>query len=247
MQELILVKNVDGEPLASSRTIAHVFKKEHKDVLKAIRNHEISEEFRERNFTLSSYKTAQNKKKPKYLMTRDGYSMIIMSFTGKKAVEWKEKFIMAFNAMEKALLLTRRLPKTFAESLRMLADEVDKNQLLESKIESDKPLVEFASQIKESNDSISIGEFAKILSKNGYEIGQNNLFKKLRELKLIFLSNRKNVPYQNAIKSGWLKLDEFSTEIVKNETNELINKLCTKITVTGKGQVYISKRLGIKG
>ena len=130
MQELILVKNVDGKPLASSRTIAHVFGKDHSDVLKKIRKLEMSNNFRSGNFSDGHYIDSNGDEQPKFLMTRDGCSMIVMSFNGKKAVEWKEKFIMAFNAMEKALLITRRLPKTFGESLRMLADQVDKNVLV---------------------------------------------------------------------------------------------------------------------
>lgn len=147
-----------------------------------------------------------------------------------------------------------QLPKTDLEkelliqqAMQFQAEKIDRlqkqNQLLENKIQEDKPLIEFASNIQESSDAISIGEFAKILSKNGYVIGQNNLFKKLRELKMIYCKRDKNIPYQHAIEAGWFKYDEFNKKITLKETEEVIDKICTKITITGKGQVYVERKL----
>jgi Rha family phage regulatory protein len=95
----------NGVPVVSSRYIADTFGKEHKDVLEVIRkatefNSGLSENFRQRNFTPSSYKNEQNKKQPEYLLTRDGFSYIAMGFTGKKAAQFKEAYINAFNQME---------------------------------------------------------------------------------------------------------------------------------------------------
>jgi len=166
--------------------------------------------------------------------------------TRKKVEEYQEECFHVLHGYwfgKKVSQEELKLPQNYREALKALLYEVEEKEKLQEKIEADKPLVEFAGKIQESNDAISIGEFSKILSKNGYMIGQNNLFKKLRELKLIFISNRKNIPYQSAVNSGWFKYDEFSKEVIKDETGEVINKLCTKITVTGKGQVYISNRL----
>lgn len=55
-------------------------------------------------FFKSEYISAQNKKLPEYLMNRDGFSLLVMGFTGKAAFEWKLKYITAFNAMEKQLM-----------------------------------------------------------------------------------------------------------------------------------------------
>ena len=52
------------------------------------------------NFADSSYKNEQNKKQPEVLMTRDGFTFLAMGFTGKKAAQWKEQYIAAFNQME---------------------------------------------------------------------------------------------------------------------------------------------------
>lgn len=87
----------------TSRKIAEVFEKRHADVLRDIENMNCSEEFRQRNFALSSYKTEQNKNQKEYVVTKDGFVMLAMGYTGLKAMEFKEKYINAFNTMEEEL------------------------------------------------------------------------------------------------------------------------------------------------
>ena len=89
--------------VVSSLDIAETFEKRHDDVLKSIRNLECSEEFRLRNFAESSYTNSQNKKQPMYYVTRDGFTLLAMGYTGEKAMKFKEAYIKQFNAMEKML------------------------------------------------------------------------------------------------------------------------------------------------
>ena len=104
MNEIVL-KEENGQVLASSREVAEKFGKNHKEVLRAIKN--ISKEISTAQFCalfkLSSYKASNGKKNPEYLMNRDGFSLLCMGFTGKKALEWKLKYINAFNMMEEKL------------------------------------------------------------------------------------------------------------------------------------------------
>lgn len=130
-----------------------------------------------------------------------------------------------------------------AEAAEAWAKQFREKEKAQLELKEAQPQIAFAKAIQESNDAISIGEFAKILNKNGYEIGQNRLFEKFRELKLIYLRGGKNVPYQTAIEAGWLKFDEFNKKIILTETKEVVDKLCTKITITGKGQVYVEGKL----
>lgn len=97
------VREEKGQVFTTSRMVAAKFSKQHKDVLKAIQNLECSSEFRERNFAPSSYVSAQGKEMPEFRLTRDGYMILCMGFTGSEAMRIKEAFIGAFNAMEKAL------------------------------------------------------------------------------------------------------------------------------------------------
>ena len=103
-----LVQTNEGNVFTTSLIIAQAFDKNHYDVLKAISNLECSAEFNERNFTAVEYKDAKGEMRPAYHITRDGFAFLAMGFTGKKAAAWKEKFLEAFNAMERAL--TQRRP-----------------------------------------------------------------------------------------------------------------------------------------
>lgn len=96
-----IVKNIKGNAMTTSRDVAHVFGKEHKNVLQAIENLDCSDDFNELNFQPVKYIDEKGEKRPMYQMTRDGFSFLVMGFRGKKAAEFKEKFIQKFNAMEK--------------------------------------------------------------------------------------------------------------------------------------------------
>lgn len=99
-----LVQIKQGHPVVSSKKIAEAFSKVHRNVTRDIENLDCSDDFRVRNFTPSSYTSPQNKVLPCYEMTRDGFAFLCMGFTGKEAAEWKEKYIEAFNSMERSLL-----------------------------------------------------------------------------------------------------------------------------------------------
>ena len=99
----IILSTQNGEPVASSRDVAERFGKEHKDVLRSIKNLTAQNCALLTMFHKTEYTTAQNKKATMYLMNRDGFSLLAMGFTGKEAVQWKLKYIEAFNQMEKQL------------------------------------------------------------------------------------------------------------------------------------------------
>lgn len=95
----------EGEARVSSLDIARHFGKAHKDVLRAV-DHIVSDsgdEFARRNFTPSSYLNEQNREFRFYEMTRDGWVLLVMGFTGPDAMQWKLRYIEAFNAMESEL------------------------------------------------------------------------------------------------------------------------------------------------
>lgn len=74
------------------------------EVLRDIRELECSDDFRVGNFAESSYFNSQNKKQPMCVMTRDGFTLLVMGYTGEKAMKFKEAYIRQFNAMEKVLI-----------------------------------------------------------------------------------------------------------------------------------------------
>lgn len=100
----IMKLNKEEITAVTSLDIAETFGKRHADVLRDVERIECSDDFRERNFALSSYKSLQNKTFPMYLITRDGFTLLVMGYTGEKAMKFKEAYIRQFNAMEKALV-----------------------------------------------------------------------------------------------------------------------------------------------
>lgn len=87
----------DSKPMTDSLTIALAFEKRHDKVLRDIRSLKCSEPFRLANFGESSYENKQGRKMPSYVITFDGFAMLAMGYTGKKAMEFKERYINEFN------------------------------------------------------------------------------------------------------------------------------------------------------
>lgn len=92
---------LDGVPVVSSRRVAELFNREHKNVLASIETCGCSIEFNRLNFKPTYYKDSQGRKQPEILMTKDGFAFIVMGFTGKKAAQFKEAYIKCFNEMER--------------------------------------------------------------------------------------------------------------------------------------------------
>lgn len=102
--QLIVKHKVKGEdvPVTTSRKVAEFFEKEHKNVIQSIENL-IAEKSAVKNmFMLSTYKVRGRDFK-EYLLTFDGFSLLVMGFTGPKALEFKLAYIKAFNEMKKEL------------------------------------------------------------------------------------------------------------------------------------------------
>lgn len=89
--------------VVTSLDVAETFEKEHRRILQDIRELGCSEEFRQHNFVQSEYLNRQNHKQPMYYITRDGFTLLVMGYTGEKAMKFKEAYIRQFNAMEATL------------------------------------------------------------------------------------------------------------------------------------------------
>lgn len=101
MNELVKIKN--NQVVVSSRQVAEKFGKLHKDVLENIREIIKAENSALTFYQENTYKAGTGKSYPEYLMNRDGFSLLVMGFTGKDALHWKMKYIAAFNEMEAKL------------------------------------------------------------------------------------------------------------------------------------------------
>lgn len=136
MNELVQVKN--NEAVCSSLEVAVKFNKEHSKVIRSIE--QIKENSSSQNwlqcFKLSAYRDASGRNNKMYLMNRDGFALLVMGFNGKRALEWKWKYIEAFNKMES--IIREKSTETWLTSRQ--------NGMLTRKSETDviKQLVEYA-------------------------------------------------------------------------------------------------------
>lgn len=88
------------QAVVSSRVIAGKFGKQHQHVTQAIENLTSENPLVKNMFTKSRYENGRGRAYKEYLMNRDGFSLLVMGFTGKEALDWKLKYIDAFNRME---------------------------------------------------------------------------------------------------------------------------------------------------
>lgn len=215
----------------SSREIADLTGKRHADVLEAIRNMEPAwEKVTERKFSLSVYTDSTGRKLPCYELNKEETLFVATKFND----EARAILILRWKELEEKNQIGFSIPTTFAEALRLAADKEEQLQEANKKLEEQKPQVLFAKALETSNQSILIGQLAKILKQNGIDIGQNRLFEKLREEGYLMKSGEQyNGPTQ---KSMDLNLFETKTTTVNNPDGSVRVTRTTK--VTPKGQSY---------
>ena len=97
------IQVIDDRIMTTSLAVAKVFEKRHDNVLRDIQGLGAPEDFTRLNFEGSEYSDSTGRKLPMYLITRDGFTILAMGFTGKRAMEFKIKYIEAFNRMEEEL------------------------------------------------------------------------------------------------------------------------------------------------
>ncbi|MDH4503940.1 phage regulatory protein [Pseudomonas aeruginosa] len=100
----VSVEIIGGKPTTTSLDVAKHFRKRHDNVLRDIKNLECPEDFALLNFEECSRTGANNRPEPYVRMTRDGFTLLCMGFTGKEAMHWKVAYINAFNKMEQAII-----------------------------------------------------------------------------------------------------------------------------------------------
>lgn len=116
----IFVRN--GIPVVSSRDVAKMFNKEHKNVLRDIDNLDCSPDFTRLNFEQCTYHNRKNVSQREYLMTKDGLVFLVMGFSGKEAATFKERYIGAFNYMAESLRTRGALKTSYWPMMEAVKD-----------------------------------------------------------------------------------------------------------------------------
>lgn len=232
MEALVKVEN--NQIVTDSRSVAEHFGKRHNDVTEVIRKLLATEKSVTKMFHESKFEY-RGQEFPMYLMNRDGFSLLVMGFTGAKALEWKLKYIEAFNEMEKQLVNknTLALPDFTnpVEAARAWANEYEAKQKALTENAVMKPKADFYDTVANTESLFSMADVAKTLDMG---LGRNKLFAFLRDKGIL---DKDNHPYQKYVDAGYLRLIENHC---KAGDNDVVYK-CTY--VKQKGIDYIRKIL----
>lgn len=234
MNELVF-KSSKGTPVTNSLLVAEKFEKNHKDVLESIRllmttaeNPAVLLMFYE-----STYLNDQNKRQPMFIMNRDGFTLLAMRFTGKKALKFQLEYISAFNQMEQALKPQFYIPQNYPEALELAAKQAKELEAKDKEIKQLAPKASYAERVLENdNQKVDIGQAAKLLK---LPFGRNTFFEKLRS-DGIFFKNR-NEPKQEYLHYFDLRKEE----ITRNNHPAFV---VIKVLVNPAGLYWLSKKYG---
>lgn len=210
MNELVTVQN--NEVICTSLDVAERFGKRHDKILHSIDELIVNSETPKKWFQKSFYKVdGNNKSYPMYVMNRDGFSLLVMGFTGKKALEWKIKYIDAFNKMEKLL----------SEQQTSIWIETRYQGKLTRKAETDviKQLIEYAKKQGSKHSEMLYITYTKLANKmSGIEKGRDlatvNQLSKLTFIENIILNQirvgmQKDMDYHQIYKDCKKQIELF--------------------------------------
>lgn len=211
--ESLVYKGQNDQSITNSLLVAKKFGKEHKHVLDSIRDLIVSAEksaqterqIVSRMFVLTEYETPLNngtnavKKSPMYIMSRDGFTLLAMGFTGAKALQFKMEFMDAFNKMDAMLnsddyilmrsqqILQKRVEAAEQKVKSLEADNSAKDETISIQAEQIK---ESAPKVKVYNDYISSsGTYTATQIAKEYGWGAETLNRKLKEMGIQYKQN----------------------------------------------------------
>ncbi|OUO51632.1 hypothetical protein B5F76_09110 [Desulfovibrio sp. An276] len=265
----LTVENIGGQtgPATTSLKVAEYFEKEHFHVIRDIRETiaKCSESFNASNFGLVAYADAKGEERSMYVLSKDGFLMLAMSYTSPKAMRIKERYIAAFNAMEKHIKEHAGfdMPRSLPEALRAYADEVEahaqtKLALVETEqraaraeaerdfeVEArklDAPKVLFAKSVEMGGVNMDVDTFsATYHSQSGQPMGRNRMFALFVRHNLADCVDCGNgityyKPKGEAKQKGWLILVPGTVK----KGNRVFSR--PKLIVTPVGQIQITSR-----
>lgn len=258
---VIVYRGESNQPLTNSKLVAEVFGKEHKHVREAIKKLLTTAENStvRQMFSESTYLNEQNKEQPMFIMNQDGFTLLAMGFNGKKAMEFKLKYIEAFNAMKRQIEQSNpSVPQNYLEALKSLVNaEEEKQQLaLENKKQQEQiltisktnmelgnkitemlPKVSYYDKILQSNATMTVTQIAQ-----DYGMSAMRLNKELESMRI-----------QHKVRGQWILFAQFleggyvhsrAVDIVRSDGRHDV-KYNTEWTT--KGRIFLYESLKAKG
>lgn len=257
----IVYRGKSNQPLTNSKLVAEVFGKEHKHVREAIKKLLTTAENStvHQMFSESTYLNGQNKEQPMFVMNQDGFTLLAMGFNGKKAMEFKLKYIEAFNAMKRQIDQSKpSVPQNYLEALKSLVkSEEEKQQLalqnkrqqatiltiskenmkLGNKITEMLPKVSYYNQILQSNATMTITQIAQDYGMSAIKLN-------------LLLSDMR---IQHKVRGQWILYGQFlhggyvhsrAIDIIRSDGRHDV-KYNTEWTT--KGRIFLYEALKAKG
>jgi len=141
-RNLVFIKN--DKAVTDSLTVSEVFGKEHRRVMQDIRDLGCSELFRQHNFVQSTYVNQQNREMPLYFMSQKGFTLLVMGYTGKDAMQFKEAYIDEFERMENQLKQPRVLSEKeqLVASMRLTIETSEEVNVLKGEVKEIRDMVQ---------------------------------------------------------------------------------------------------------
>ena len=257
----IVYRGESNQPLTNSKLVAEVCGKEHKHVREAIKKLLTTAENStvHQMFSESTYLNEQNKEQPMFIMNQDGFTLLAMGFNGKKAMEFKLKYIEAFNAMKRQIEQSKpSVPQNYLEALKSLVKaEEEKQQLalenkqkdetiitiskanveLGNKITEMLPKVSYYDRILQSNATMTITQIAQ-----DYGMSAIAMNKELESMRIQHKERGQWILYAQFLKGGYVH--SRAVDIIRRDGRHDV-KYNTEWTT--KGRLFLYEALKGKG
>lgn len=259
----LVYRGKDNQPLTNSLLVAETFGKEHRNVLRDIKNlieGGVLKNEQTPMFEETTYMSEQNKQiYPLYVMNQEGFTLLAMGFNGKKAMEFKLKYIEAFNAMKKQIEQSKpSVPQNYIEALKSLVKaEEEKQQLalenkqkdetintiskanveLGNKITEMLPKVSYYDRILQSNATMTITQIAQ-----DYGMSAIAMNKELESMRIQYKERGQWILYAQFLKGGYVH--SRAVDIIRKDGRHDV-KYNTEWTT--KGRIFLYEALKGKG
>ncbi|WP_199775448.1 phage regulatory protein/antirepressor Ant [Microbulbifer pacificus] len=180
MNQLVFKSN--DQVVTSSRNIARDFGKEHKNVIRDIRGLLKNEPAKDMFYETTYIHEKNNQEFVQYLMNRDGFTLLIMGFTGKKAMKFKMNYMKAFNQMEQQLKELNKPSYMIDDPIKRaeiwISEQKEKkeletkNRVLEQRVSEYEPKITYLDEILKSTDSVAVSQVAEDYGMTGQEMNK---------------------------------------------------------------------------
>ena len=259
----IVYRGESNQPLTNSKLVAEVFGKEHRNVVRDIKNlieGGVLKNEQTPMFEETTYINEQNKQSyPMFIMDQDGFTLLAMGFNGKKAMEFKLKYIEAFNAMKRQIEQSNpSVPQNYLEALKSLvkAEEGKQQLALENKKQQEQiltiskanmelgnkitemlPKVSYYDKILQSNATMTVTQIAQ-----DYGMSAMRLNKELESMRI-----------QHKVRGQWILFAQFLEGVYVHSRAVDITRKDGQHDVkyntewTTKGRIFLYESLKAKG